>query len=218
MPSISDEIYRRLRDEIVGGSFPRGEPLREQNLALRYGSSRTPVRSALRRLEEEGIVLLLQNRGARIISWSESEVADTYDMVAQIESRIAGIAATRASQSDVEELREVASRLSELLRGEDRNFDRIAHLDYLFHERVAEIANSSTLSEYRTSIAGRFPLRAALQGLGDERLERIQNQHTEFIEALEAHDSEWAASIMRAHILGIKRLLIRYVVRQRPNK
>ena len=54
MPSLSDEIYRRLRDEIIGGVFPAGEALREQNLATRYGSSRTPVRNALKRLDEEG--------------------------------------------------------------------------------------------------------------------------------------------------------------------
>ncbi len=208
MPSLSDEIYRRLRDEIIGGVFPAGEALREQNLATRYGSSRTPVRNALKRLDEEGVILLLQNRGARILSWDEDEVSDTYDLRADVESRLAEIAAIKANSTEIEALKEISSRFSDAIETDNRNYDHITHLNYLFHTKLAEIANSTTLENHLETLMQKTAVKATLQRSEEAKLNRFKDQHSELIEALEVHDPEWAASIMRSHILGIKHFLI----------
>ncbi|MDA8196560.1 MAG: GntR family transcriptional regulator [Actinomycetota bacterium] len=212
MSSISDEIYSKLREEILSGSLPTEEPLREQNLAQRYGASRTPIRSALRRLEGEGLVLLLQNRGAPLLSWNKFEISDTYDLLSDIESRIAAQAAANASGDEVQTLKDVLEQSSRLLRSCEQNFDQILHLNKMFHHRISEVANRPTLTDYHNSIVQRFPLKAAFQRSGFERLIKVHNQHSELIEAIEAKDPEWAASLMKSHTLGVKRYIIATMV------
>ncbi len=75
-----DRVYTRLRADILDGVHPPGARLGEAELAERTGSSRTPVREALRRLEVEGLVEVLPHRGARVPDWTPEDLEEIYDL------------------------------------------------------------------------------------------------------------------------------------------
>ncbi|MDA8278155.1 MAG: GntR family transcriptional regulator [Actinomycetota bacterium] len=131
--------------------FPRVR-LREQYLAARYGTSRTPVRNVLRRLEGEGVLLIQQNRGEQILNWDNNEISDIYDLRADIESQMARIAATKANAWQIDTLKSISSQQSKAVATSSRYLENVAQLNYRFHSAVAQIAKSKTLSTCHDSL------------------------------------------------------------------
>ena len=85
MGKAAETAYAVIRKRILAGDFSRGERLREEELAQIAGVSRTPIREALRRLDAEGLVEFLPNRGASVTAWTEQELDDLYAARALIE-------------------------------------------------------------------------------------------------------------------------------------
>ena len=100
----SDEAYRRLIEEIRRGELLPGARLRETDLAVRLGISRTPVREAIRQLEADGLVVHLPRQGASIRSLDYAEIAELYEMRAVLEGTAARLAARSASDMELAEL------------------------------------------------------------------------------------------------------------------
>src|SRR3954453_11705892 len=95
-----DLIAESLRDEILRGGIPPGQPLRQEELAERFGVSRLPVRDALMRLETQGLVHVYPNRGAFVISLSGDEVREIYEMRLLLEGDILERAVPRMTPDD----------------------------------------------------------------------------------------------------------------------
>ena len=97
---MTSEVYDRLRAEVVAGTFEAGAPLTELVLAQRYGTSRTPVREALRRLEQDGLVERGE-RGMRVRTRSPEEILEIYEVRIPLEATAASAAAQRHSEFDM---------------------------------------------------------------------------------------------------------------------
>src|SRR5438046_9746227 len=95
-----DLIAESLRDEILRGEIPPGQPLRQEELAERFGVSRLPVRDALLRLEAQGLVHVYPNRGAFVISLTSNEVREVYEMMILLEGYILDRAVQRLTGAD----------------------------------------------------------------------------------------------------------------------
>ena len=111
--------YAALRERIASGGLGPGTWLREHTVATSLGLSRTPVREALRLLAAEGVVELVHNRGARVVSWSAEDIDEAYRLRALIEGYGAGLAAARADAACVAELRSLQERYEQALDGQD---------------------------------------------------------------------------------------------------
>src|SRR6476661_4495037 len=107
--------YDAVRERIASGSVVPGEWLREHTVATSLGLSRTPVREALRLLAAEGVVELVQNRGARVVDWTPDDIDEAYRLRALIEGYGAGLAARRADAACVAELRALQERYERAL-------------------------------------------------------------------------------------------------------
>jgi DNA-binding GntR family transcriptional regulator len=108
-----DLIAESLRDEILRGTIPPGQPLRQEELADRFGVSRLPVRDALLRLEAQGLVEVFPNRGAYVVSLSAGEIAEIYDLRILLEGDAIERAVPRMSAEDwrrIDAAREAATR------------------------------------------------------------------------------------------------------------
>src|SRR5215211_7447338 len=108
-----DLIADSLREEILRGSVAPGQPLRQEELADRFGVSRLPVRDALLRLEAQGLVEVFPNRGAFVVSLSAGEIAEIYDLRILLEGDAIERAVPRMSADDwrrIDAAREVATR------------------------------------------------------------------------------------------------------------
>jgi DNA-binding GntR family transcriptional regulator len=157
--------------------------------------SRTPVRDALRRLAAEGLVELASNKGARVIAWTPQELDHVFRLRAQLEGFATGEAARLATAEELDELEALARSIERhALPGPDH-----------------DLALVPALNSSRGALSGLVHapvLTRTMQAFDDEAMRRSVNHHLEIVAALRAGDGEWAASVMRSHLLSARAALL----------
>lgn len=198
-----EKVYLALRDGIAGGTFAPGERLGEVELAERLGVSRTPVREALRRLESEGLIETLPNRGARVRSWTMYEITEVYELRALLESRAAGRAARFRTEDESAQLYELCAEMENAASQEPLpDLELVAAKNAEFHALVLASARSPLLAEMSSSVTMVSLMAKAFSVFGRERLAQSMYQHRELADAITAHNQTWAEAVMRAHVLS----------------
>jgi DNA-binding GntR family transcriptional regulator len=202
----AQHAYNTLRASIIDGSYPPGTRVTEQKVAASAGVSRTPVREALQRLEAEGLLSFIPHQGAVVTSWSHRDAEDIFELRAMLEGYAARLASERASDADIEKLRRLASQQS--LEAEERSvgyLERIADLNSQFHQRLQLAAASTRLQTTLTTLSSAPLVLQTFRDYSSEDLTRSAHHHRELVEAIESRDGEWAAAVMRAHIMAARR-------------
>ncbi|TDV56426.1 GntR family transcriptional regulator [Actinophytocola oryzae] len=204
MAKAAETAYDVIRRGVLSGEFARGQRLREEELAVRVGVSRTPVREALRRLNAEGLVNFTPNRGARVTAWSERELEDLYEARALLEGFGARLAASRITADELAELHEIAEEMAEVAeRGKDVA-DRLTDLNGRFHRAIVHASRNTQLDTLVRGVMDVPLIYRTFQRYSPHRLQASQAHHRELVEAFRAGDGEWAESVMRAHILAAR--------------
>ena len=207
---VSASVYAELRQGILEGRYGLGASLIEVELAEAFGVSRTPVREALRRLAAEGLVEMEFNRRARVAAWKPSDLEHIYELRAVLESYAASRAASRISAEKVDLVAELCDGEAEAIASESPDrIDRIIALNARLHLLIVEAAENSRLRDLITPLV-EIPsvLRSPSQHT-DRHLQANLRDHIALLEALRHRDADWAASIMRMHMLDEKESLIR---------
>jgi DNA-binding GntR family transcriptional regulator len=206
----TERVLAALRDLILHGQFAAGVRLGEVELAERLGVSRTPVREALTRLAAEGLVELVPNRGARVASWSVTELEGVFDLRAAVEPRLTGHAVPRARPADVAALDELAAEMLAVgLPGPDQDLDALVPLNRRFHGRLVVIADQPALA---TALAGAIHAPIQLRNFhayDEASLRRSLAHHVEIVAAIRAGDPVWAQAVMTAHIHNARTVMLR---------
>ena len=200
-----EKVYLALRARILSGELGPNSTLREQALAQELGVSRTPVREALRRLDEAGLVTFVPNRGATVVAWTIEQVRETYYVRASLESRAAGLAATRISVAELQLLAELIDAMEPVLTADDdAGLAELGRLNAEFHRIIVAASRSPQLVALTSSVS-RVPLMAAAfrRGGGEFRA-RSNHQHRDILTALRTGDTVWAEVAMRSHVLGAR--------------
>ncbi|TFD85459.1 GntR family transcriptional regulator [Cryobacterium lactosi] len=200
-----ETVYLTLRARILSGELVSGLMLREQALAEELGVSRTPIREALRRLDEAGLVTVVPNRGAQVVPWTIEQVRETYFVRAGLESRAAGLAASRITPDEIAMLSVLIDAMEPLVTAEDElGITELGRLNAEFHRIVVTASRSPQLMALTTSVA-RVPLmEAAFRAHGALYRSRSNHQHRDILTALRTGDTIWAEAAMRSHILGAR--------------
>lgn len=191
------EAYDRLLEMLLAGHWAPETPLREESLASLLGTSRTPVRDALRRLEGDGLVQILPRRGARVIGHTAQEIDSIYDLRAVLEGLAARWAAERG-EVDLEAMTRLAGRMEEVAAGGDRH--QIGPLNLTFHRLVHDRAGNPLLARTLQNVIATALVHGAFQAYSPAELDRSFVHHRELVDALRARDGAWAESVMVAHI------------------
>jgi DNA-binding GntR family transcriptional regulator len=195
--SKSDIVCAMLRELIISGELEAGKPLRQRDLAARFGVSQTPVREALRRLESEGLVVNDPHRGATVIG-STDAVEDNSQIRAVLEPLGARLAARSITVEQLDRLRVLNDEMLALPESDDR----YGTLNRDFHFAIYEAAASPVLLSMMRLLWQAMP-----DGPKVTRLHRESAvQHQELIEALSERDEDRAAAITAAHILSTHHL------------
>jgi len=205
-----DQAYQTVRDGIISGRYPPASRITEQDVAEAAGVSRTPVREALRRLHAEGLVEFQANHGAVVTDWSEADADEVFELRAMLESHGAARAAVNATPAQRQELRELAEEQHRhsLERGTG-HLERIGELNSRFHRRLQEAANSPRLARALAALLEAPLIMKTFIKYRPQDLERSAVHHLELVRAIEAGDPDWAASVMRSHILAARGALRR---------
>ena len=187
-----------LRDRILRGGFPEGEPLRQDALAIELGVSRIPVREALRQLEHEGFVVSYPYRGAVVLGVSDEEVQQVLIPVRlTLEKYSIPKAVERMTDEDFAELGKEVWRLGEAARTDD--LEQSVDADMRFHEILLEHSGQRQAAQVWRSIAPR--IRAYFFRYGRKSsLGQIASEHGDLLTALQTRDPAVIAAALEQHI------------------
>ena len=228
-PSRADDLAHELQVEIITGRIPLGTRLRQEDLAARYGVSRTPIREALRQLQAIGLVEQLGHRGALVRSFSPDECRNIFLVRAELE----GLAAERAAgalttydNADLETaqalLRAGGEKLESLRpAGEEAGLialQQCSQANELYHNVILAAANCPPLRDTVQSLANQVPRTLAWHTFADDPgiVPRSAGDHDRITEALNAPDKRRARRLLQEHVMDTGETLARWLERQAP--
>ena len=193
---IREEVYTHLRAAILGGEFLPGERLGEVELTARMGVSRTPIREAIQRLTQDGLLESLPGRGARIRVVSAAEAQDAYVVRETLDGLAAELAALHHTPADAAELEAALAALEAVPGQDDREQTR---LDLGFHRAIAQSSHNAALLD----LSGDLEQRVALikhQNPANNAYPQTSQQHRAILSAVLARDPARARDAARAHV------------------
>lgn len=200
--SLSDVVYRRLRDDVLLGRLRPNELLVETELADRLEVSRTPIRESLQRLASEGLVTQRRRRWV-VYEHNHDEVRHIYEMRAALEGFAARLASVRASQEQLEEAAQAADTAVDLSHGNSEMVDR----NDRFHRIVVEAAHNPRLAVAIEQNRLYYFNRQVAPLYGREEIAVSQGHHHDLVNALRAGDAQRAETVVREHIRHALRVI-----------
>lgn len=193
-----DAVYRKLKTAIRKRYIKQGSQLVEVALAQQLGVSRTPVRSAIKRLEAEGLVNSIPNRGAFVITPTQKEIEETFLVRAQLEIMATRLTASRITPDQVRELRDLISVETRIF--DENNLDEYYAVNDNLHLRIAEFSGNKVLCSYIKELLDRTRIYLILYDPFYKLEYSPTIEHTTIVDALAAHDVEKACQAVEAHI------------------
>ena len=195
---LRDVVFENLRTAILEGNLKAGQRLMEVQLAEQLGVSRTPIREAIRKLELEGLVVMLPRKGAYVANMSFKDLIDVLEIRSSLEGLAASLAAERLREEDIADLERVAKEFETSVREAD--IDNVLKKDVEFHEKIFLMANNKKLYQLITSLweqVHRF--RVTYVSNYDASLSLV-DEHNKILEAIKSGDSELAKKYATEHI------------------
>ena len=197
LQSTSAMIADRLRSKILDGTFPPDTQLAEVELARQLRVSRGPIREAMQRLIQEGLLRAERNRGVFVVQLDQDDARDVYLARGAIERAAATIVAKQAPQSALRELQLIVDQLSASLSG---SWPEAVALDLSFHQALVEAAGSVRLSRmFRTLIAETRLCLDRLEPFYDGGTELVA-EHQAILDAVQSGDARTADRLLRLHM------------------
>jgi DNA-binding GntR family transcriptional regulator len=206
--SLVDTAYAQIRQRILDNVWPPGHRALEQAIALELGMSRTPVREAIMRLRNEGLVEVIPRHGLRVMPVSPTDMREIYEILTALECMAAELLARRKpGDAELKPLVDANKAMDRALKAND--LDAWAAADERFHSHFIELAGNrqlqATVLNYwdRAHRARMFTLRLRPKPLNSTK------EHMQIVERLRAGDAEGAAKVTRAHRVRASGELIR---------
>lgn len=207
--SLTSVLEGEIERMIVGGDLAPGERINENQLAERFGTSRGPIREAVRALEGLGLVTSVRNRGFFVRRLEVQEVREVYDVRAALFGLAGRLLAERVTEGQLERLDGFVAAMDEAAAR--RDFEAYYPLNLAFHEFILDSAGNATLAEqYRTFVKKLllFRARSLVQGGG---LAVSNREHREMLAAIAARDPSWAHEAHWRHVASAKDRLLAVV-------
>lgn len=200
MPRQSD-VYESLRTRILSGAHPPGNHLPEESLSESLGVSRTPVRAALRRLAEEGLVTVEPRRGAFVAEFTRADIDEVFDLRRMLERRAASRAATHRTDDQLAQLERLVEEMAELSAGtSETRLDDLHHNNRDFHELVLTAASSPRQYRIATALARTSLTLGSFFDYADDDIERSVEFHRLIAGAIGSGQADLAGELMAGHI------------------
>jgi DNA-binding GntR family transcriptional regulator len=198
-----------LRELILAGALPAGTKLGEADLATRLDVSRTPVREALSRLAAEGLVDLVPNRGARVARWSDEDLEQIFELRLRLEPYAVGLAIPRLSDSDLDDLDDLAQRMVGLGKpGRSQDLDGIVHLNRQFHRTLINRAANPALASALLAVTHASVVNQNFHNYSPAALARSLAHHVEIVAAARVGNADWANAVMRSHLYNARATML----------
>ncbi|MBN6037655.1 GntR family transcriptional regulator [Amycolatopsis sp. 195334CR] len=197
--SKADYVYTSLLDDLRNARISGGTPLRATEIAQRLGVSITPVREALRRLENDRLIRYEQHHGATVIDLSADALVEYYNVRAVVEGLGARLAAARITDEQLARLRAIHDRMV-ADEGAGR-YELLGEQSREFHLAIADIGGPAFLGAHARAVRNNFPVPAhASLWLDPDQARNHLTVHEQLLKALKAGDGTTAERIMIDHV------------------
>lgn len=215
MPYPSEVAYSHLKKAILDLQFKPGEPIRTQGIASLLGLSRTPIREALNRLEQEGLVLRNEGRGYVVRTISIKQAMDIYDMREVLEVDAVRRAAKSITKKELKVLSAILKR-AEVCLAQGR-LKECRDQNRAFNLLIARACGNECLEEILSPLADRTRwLGSMITDRYTTRPRESLRDHRKILDALEAGDPDAAEDATRDLIAGARKSFTEYVISAKP--
>ena len=194
--ALYQQVAERLRSKIMAHTLSPGSWIDEQALAAEYGTSRTPLREALKVLAAEGLVTMKLRRGAYVTEVSQRDLAEVFHLLSLLECDAVSVVAEQATDEQLAELAALHARLEDAVADADAFFAA----NERFHMRLLEIADNRWRNQVVADMRQVMKLNRHHSLLKEGRLAASLQEHRDLMAALKARDAERAKHVMRLHM------------------
>lgn len=192
-------IRKALENAIVAGHYSPGVKLDPEELARKYAVSRTPIREALQQLQASGLVRVVPKRGTFVSQWNVDEVTERIEVMAEIESMCARLAARRISQPELTELESTHEACRQ--KAEAGDIDGYYTQNSLFHHCIYRATHNDFLVQEATRLHAILQPYRRIQLKVRNRMKRSYTEHAAILLAIRSGDHVAAADAMREHVI-----------------
>lgn len=195
--SLADQVFEHLETDILSGKYSKGETLTESKLSAELGVSRTPIREALRRLEQEHLIEEAP-KGVVVVGITEKDLDDIFTVRLKLEGQAAAMAAQNYTDGQLAVVREALEFQEFYLDKNDA--DRIKSMDSRFHETIYKMSGSTVLYDVLEPLHKKILKYRKASVSNTSRAASSVAEHRAIYEALAARDSELAARLITEHL------------------
>jgi DNA-binding GntR family transcriptional regulator len=200
--SVSDQIYESLKERILLNDIQQGQRLIENEVAGTYSASRTPIREAFRRLEQDGLVEKIPNGGLRVTTVTALEIREIFGIRAVLEAYVGELACDNITPNLIRELHQISQNARQLLDSSNMNSQENLYelwkLNTLFHDTIYRATGSKHLIQLLNNLRDKL-LRVRILTLKKAKTEKWK-EHKEIIKCLEKGDKQKLPELMKQHI------------------
>ena len=195
---LRETVFLTLRKAILTGKLSPGERLTEIRLGNLLGTSRTPIREAIRKLELEGLVVIIPGSGARVAQITEEELQEVMEIRLALDALCARLASRRITEEEKNRIRAANVAFKEAVS--KKNQIAITEADVEFHDVIIAAAKNLKLSSILERLADNL-YRYRFEYIRDEnRYDRLVREHDLLVQAILAGDEEQAARAAAIHV------------------
>lgn len=195
---LRDVVFNTLREAILKGEIKPGERLMELQLAAKLGVSRTPIREAIRMLEQEGLAVTVPRRGAEVAKMTEKDMQDVLQVREALDELAASIACELITEEELDQLEQAMRDFESATRTKD--IKRIADTDMVFHDIIYQATKNPKLVNILNNLREQMYRYRVEYLKGEENYPVLLKEHREILTGFRAKDKKLVTDIMRTHV------------------
>ena len=212
---LRDVVFNTLRQAILIGELRPGERLMEIHLANRLGVSRTPIREAIHKLAQEGLVTITPRRGAEVAQITEKSMNDVLEVRRALDALCVELACDRITEEKLEALREACDHFEQCVQSGDSK--QIAQADVALHDIIVEATGNQRLIQLINNLSEQM-YRYRFEYIKDSsQHQTLVDEHRIIYESIVRKDKDTAAAAARTHIDNQEKAIIRQIRLDRGN-
>mgnify|MGYP002615260691 CR=1 FL=1 len=196
---LRDVVFNTLRQAILRGEFKPGERLMEIQLANKLGVSRTPIREAIRKLELEGLVIMIPRKGAEVADITEKSLRDVLEVRKALEELAVQLACEKITQEELEELEKAGENFKKVLK-RSKDITEVAEADVRFHDVIYMATDNQKLILLLNNLREQMYRYRVEYLKREEAYPQLIAEHAAIIEYISKGEKKAATDVMCKHI------------------
>jgi len=209
-PNLRDQTYDIIKNMIIVREIEPGKKINEEQLAKEIRVSRTPIREALCRLENEGIVRIIPRRGAFVADLNEINVSEILLIREVLEGLVARLATENMDEKSLDKLKKALDKISTTSE-EDRDLVTYTRSEVDFHAALLSASNNQMLKSMMEVVNAHLQIIRLRTVVIPERAQKTVKEHHQILKAIEKGDARAAEELMRKHVQSVREVAIKNI-------